>query len=141
MELRRMTEERMRELFIASGGEPERSSPHYFVLGSSQWFRQLTPDTRSIELPISALPPGQTSVTYPDSFTAMEFGPKFGLPQEQKRYHGKVFRLEHLDDLVREYGLPKDEADITYDGYQHRPFEKYVEVQVWTDEPVRKYMG
>jgi hypothetical protein len=35
MDLRRRTEARLRELFAAAGGQPERPAPHYFVLGDS----------------------------------------------------------------------------------------------------------
>ena len=41
LELRRATEVKLRDLFVAAGGEPERHAPHYFVLGSSEWFRGL----------------------------------------------------------------------------------------------------
>jgi hypothetical protein len=27
-----------------------------------------------------------------------------------------------------------------YDGYQNRPFEKYLEVQLWSDSPVREFL-
>ena len=26
-------------------------------------------------------------------------------------------------------------------GYQNRPFEKYIEVQLWSDEPVRAFLN
>jgi hypothetical protein len=41
LELRRATEARLRDLFVAAGGTPERAVPHYFVLGSSTWFQGL----------------------------------------------------------------------------------------------------
>jgi hypothetical protein len=99
-----------------------------------------------VVLPLAMLPSDVTSVTYPDSFTAMGLGPDYGLPYDHRPYHGRVFRLEELPDLVATYGLPTDEADAPgssegvgvdgYDGYQHRPFEKYIEVQLWADGPL-----
>jgi hypothetical protein len=41
MQWRRLTERRMRELFVDRGGRPERTAPHYFVLGGSRWFEGL----------------------------------------------------------------------------------------------------
>lgn len=43
-QLRRDTERLLRERFIARGGQPQRRSPHYFVLGESGWFRGLYRD-------------------------------------------------------------------------------------------------
>jgi hypothetical protein len=47
-----------------------------------------------------------------------------------------VFRLEQLPEIVDRYGLPLEDVDPIYDGYQHRPFEQYIEVQVWSDAPI-----
>ena len=68
MDLRRRTEARLRELFVAAGGKPERQAPRYFVLGDSRWYEGLAEKMDHVQLPLSALPPGQTSFTYPDSF-------------------------------------------------------------------------
>lgn len=81
----------MRELFAAAGGEPERPAPHYFVLGNSPWFEGLAENMKRVQLPLSALPPTQTSITYPESLTAMELGTAFGLSQQPRPYHGRVF--------------------------------------------------
>lgn len=146
MELRRRTETRLRARFVAAGGTPQRVSPHYFVLGSSSWYRGLAADMAEVVLPLAMLPSDVTSVTYPDSFTAMGLGPDYGLPHDHRPYHGRVYRLEELPDLVATYGLPPDEADPPggsegvavdgYDGYERRPFEKYIEVQLWADGPL-----
>jgi hypothetical protein len=86
------------------------------------------------------MPAAVTSCTYPDSFTAMGFGSDYGLPSEAKPYHGRVFALADLPSLIARYGLPDDAPDADYDGYQQRPFEKYIEVQLWSDEPVRNFV-
>ena len=141
MQLRRLTEARLYDLFRQAGGIPERRAPRYFVLGSSQWYRGLAPNTREVVLPLAHLPTEVTSFTYPDSFTAMAFGPQFGLPLEPRPYHEQVFRLPQLKDVVTKYGLPADETEGLYDGYAYRPFEKYIEVQVWSDEPIGPFLG
>jgi hypothetical protein len=141
MHLRRLTEARLHQLFLEAGGMPERKVPHYFVLGSSQWYRGLAPDTREVVLPLADLPTKVTSFTYPDSFTSMAFGPQFGLPLQPRPYHERVFRLSELRDVVVQYGLPADSTEEGYEGYAHQPFEKYIEVQVWSDEPIGSVLG
>jgi hypothetical protein len=138
IQMRRRTESRMRELFIAAGGTPERRAPHYFCLGPCPWFRELSPSMRELAIPLTDLPPAVTSFTYPDSFTAMCLGREFGLPHECRPYHDRVYSLAELPDLVETYGLPAGDADADYEGYERRPFEKYIEIQVWADEPVRR---
>jgi hypothetical protein len=140
MELRRLTESRLRDLFIQEGGAPERMSPHYFVLGACEWYRALNPEMSELVLPLSALPATVTSVTYPDSFTAMGLGGQCGLARDSRPYHDRVFRMEQLADLVATYGVPLGEVDEAYEGYHRRQFEKYIEVQVWSDEPVRSFL-
>jgi hypothetical protein len=138
MDLRRRTEALLHASFIAAGGAPQRTAPHYFVLGSSPWYEGLAEKMTAVVLPLSALPSAVTSVTYPDSFTAMGLGPDYGLPYEHRPYHGRVYRLEQLAELIAAYGRPGDDHPGAggYRDYQHRPFEQYIEVQVWSDEPL-----
>ena len=139
MELRRRTEAKLRECFVAAGGRPERTAPHYFVLGASSWFKGLADDMQEVAIAIADLPTEATSITYGDSFAAMGLGPEYGLPYEPRPYHHRAFRIEDLDELVATYGMPAvDEAG--YDGYQHRPFEHYIEIQLWTDKPVEQHL-
>ena len=71
----------------------------------------------------------------------MAFGPRFGLPHDARPYHQRVFRIEELREVVARHGLPPDEAEARYEDYASRPFEKYIEIQLWSDEPVREYLG
>jgi hypothetical protein len=136
MRLRRLTEEKMYRLFVEVGGQPKRLSPHYFVLGSSKWYEGLSPDMRQVVLPLAGLPTEVASFTFPDSFTAMGLVKDFGLAYEPRPYHERVYRMEELKQVVAEFGQPADDED-EYTGYERRPFEKYIEVQIWADEPVR----
>jgi hypothetical protein len=149
MDLRRRTEEKLRALFIDAGGRPERRAPHYFVLGTSRWYEGLSVEMEAVVLPLADLPTDVTSVTACDSFTAMALGPDYGLPLEPRPYHETVFRLEELPGLIATYGFPADDApdspdagdaDVDrsgdYEGYEKRPFEKFVEVQLWSDRPL-----
>jgi len=136
LRMRRECEALLRQSFVAAGGLPERRSPHYFVLGRSAWFEGLSSELDRVVFSLSALPSAVTSITYPDSFTAMALAPRYGLPYEPKPYHGRVYRLEELPDLVAEHGLPADEPDVDYASFARRPFERYIEVQLWSDAPL-----
>ena len=140
MDLRGRTEARLAELFRQAGGRPERNAPHYFVLGESAWFRGLAAGMQATTVPLSGLPTEVTSFTYPDSFTAMGMVADLGLPYEERPYHNRVFRLEQLFEVIKRYGLPADEEPAEYQGYQHRPFEKYIEVQLWSDKPLQQHL-
>ncbi|UXN58759.1 hypothetical protein [Phyllobacterium zundukense] len=140
MELRRLTEHKMRQLFVDAGGRPERLAPHYLVLGQSDWFKGLSPDMCEVRVDLANLPAHITSATFPDSFTAMAFGPQFGLPYDARPYHERVFSLNDLSSVISEYGLPSDQDNANYDGYQNRPFEKYIEIQVWSDAPLKSFI-
>lgn len=140
MALRNATEIRVRELFVAAGGRPERSTPHYFCLGASAWFAGLYRDVAEVRLPLSALPSKVTSATYADSITAMGLGVSYGLPEPDLDHAGRVYRVEELGSLVGRYGLPDDAApgDLHgYAGHQHQRIDTYIEIQLWSDEPVR----
>jgi hypothetical protein len=100
MHLRRRTEARLRELFTAAGGQPRRPAPHYFVLGDSPWYEGLGQNMQQVQLPLAALPASQTSITYPDSFTAMAPGTSSGPGHQARPYHGRVFLLGELPGLV-----------------------------------------
>lgn len=140
MHLRRLTEMRLRELFVAAGGQPERPTPHYFVLGNSPWYEGLAQNMERIQLPLSTLPPGQTSATYPDSFTAMQANTTTRPGQQTRPYHGRVFLLSELPRLVERFGVPDPSWDGQYQAWTTWPAETYIEVQLWSDEPIRAHL-
>ena len=139
MELRRRTEAKLRNMFIARGGIAERNAPHYFVLGECTWFQNLSPDMRAVHLSVEDLPVESTSVTYPDSVVSMGIGVEYGLPDSPRPYHGQVFFLDELPGLVEKFGLPNDETG-DYNGYAFREFEKFIEIQLWIDDPINPFV-
>lgn len=141
MDFRRRTETKLRDLFEARGGKPERRSPHYFVLGECEWFSGLYPDTETVTLDWGSLSREIASFTYPDSFVSMRLGPDYGLPPEPLQpYHEQAFFLDELAEVVAEYGMPDGGTDDGYTDYHKRKFEKYIEVQVWADTPVEAHL-
>lgn len=140
--MRLATEEKLRSLFVAAGGRPQRLAPHYFVLGASKWFEGLYPSARKVVISLADLDPATTSITYPDSFVSMRLGPNYGVPPEVLRpYHERAFLLSDLPDLIAKYGIPADQTNADYSNYGKEPFEKYIEVQVWADAPVMKFVS
>lgn len=87
-------------------------------------------------MPLAALPEAVTSFTYPDSITALGLGAEYGLPTFTRPYHGRVYRLAELHDVVAEHGLPSDTVPGSYAGHQLEPFEHFIEIQLWSDEPL-----
>ncbi|GKX34438.1 MAG: hypothetical protein MnENMB40S_20560 [Rhizobiaceae bacterium MnEN-MB40S] len=141
MEFRRRTEAKLHAMFKDRGGKPERKSPHYFVLGTCEWFAGLYPDPETVTLDWRSLPREIVSFTYPDSFVSMRFGPEYGLPVEPLQpYHERVFLADEILDVVAEYGLPDGGPDEPYSDYHKRKFEKYIECQLWSDAPVAKFL-
>lgn len=141
IEMRQVVEDRLRRKFIALGGRPERRAPHYFVLGESPWFRGLAIDMEEIRIKLSELPGAQTTVTWGDSFAVMEATRDFGLAFVPKPYHGHLYRLEDIADLAARYGIPEPDPK-GYEGLAAASTsETFIEVQVWSDEPVRGYVS
>jgi hypothetical protein len=134
MKLRRRTEELLRTRFIEVGGRPVRQSPHYFVLGESEWFRGLYREGREVRISLSVMPTHHVSFTYPDSVTSMGLLSDFGIHAAHQPYHGNVYRIEELAGVVGRYGLPRGTRPNSYQGHQFKDFEHYIEVQVWADD-------
>jgi len=139
IEMRRVAEDRLRRRFTDLGGRPERRAPHYFVLGESPWFRGLAADMEEIRVPLGCLPSAQTTVTWGDSFAAMEVTRDFGLAFTSKPYYGRLYRLADIVGLAARYGIPKPAPE----GYEALAAadtpETFIEIQLWSDEPVRRY--
>ena len=140
LSLRRATEDKARKLFVAGGGRPERRHPHYFVLGESLWFAGLYDHPREIRIPLDQLPDASTSFTWVDSITALGLGRELGVPQPDEPWKQQVYGIDKLDVAGAEATASSaDPAD--YEGHQWRLVDQYVEVQLWSDEPVRQYLG
>jgi hypothetical protein len=131
LKTRRLCEDKLRCLFQARGGLPQRRHPYYLVLGESDWFLNLNDGHRSLKIPLAELPPRTTSITFPDSFLAMTAA--------NKPYYEKVFLLEELAEVVEEYGYRNAPSPAEYDRYWEGDFEHYIEIQVWDDGVVEPY--
>ena len=132
IDTRKKIENILRYYFIKRGGKPTRKYPFYFVLGESLWFKHLNQNHSEIKIPVKELNPATVSFTFPDSYIA--------LSSNTKPYHGKVFLLNDLENVVAQYGLPIDDTSLNYDSYWLGDFEKYIEFQVWENEIIQPFI-
>lgn len=130
---RKKSERRVREAFISKGGKPEKNYPHYFVLGESLIQKSTAPGMQELTMMLSEIPAELISFTYPDSMASfdLEKDDNYKMP-----YHGKVFTLDELKEVIHEYGIPADEIGLT----SRYGYPKYIEAQLWSDKPIQKFL-
>ncbi|BBI51602.1 hypothetical protein HORIV_40230 [Vreelandella olivaria] len=97
------------------------------MLGDSSWFRDLNAQQRELKIPLSELDPEVTSLTYPDSFIALN--------RNDKPYYNQVFLLSELSELVARFGTPANDHLVPYERYWETDFELYIEIQLWDIPP------
>lgn len=129
LEIRRDLEERVRALFAAKGGRPEREHPHYMILGACPWLLAWYADGRELRVPLAHFDADVVSFTYGDTFPAMRYG-------DGKPYRGQVYTLEELPGLVQAYGLPQEWNASGAGGP-----DRYIEAQVWSDAPLQAILS
>lgn len=127
--VRRELEDKVRTLFIKKGGKPKRQRPHYMTLGSCNWLKEWYLDGQELCVPLEMFKPESISFTYGDTFPAMRY-------QDEKQYRGKVYTLDEIVHVIRLYGLPQE-----WNSNGKLGPERYVEVQVWDDEPLLNFIG
>lgn len=128
----------LRTKFIEKGGIVTRENPHYLCLGVSNWWKNFC-DHSEVRIPLGDIDPKSLSFTYPDSFTSMGVLKRFGIKHKTMPYHGEVFFLHELKDVIAEYGLPLDPDVEDFTEYQNDDLEIYIEAQVWSDTPISAY--
>jgi hypothetical protein len=51
-----------------------------------------------------------------------------------------VYLLTEVTDLVARFGIPSPLAATATEPWTTWPQDTYIEVQLWTDEPVRRHL-
>lgn len=126
--IRRGLEERMRSLFIAKGGHPQRLFPHYMIVERCEWVCSWYKEPGVVAIPLQTFDPLAVSFTYGDSFPALRF-------QDGKPYRGQVYTVQEIAGLIERFGLPQD---WNGDG-AHGP-ERYIEAQIWDDAALQAFL-
>jgi hypothetical protein len=78
------------------------------------------------------LPPGQL---YRHGIRA-----QVGIGNEPRPYHGRVYLFGELPGLVERFGIPDPAWDGDYQAWSTWPAEAYIEVHLWSDEPIAGYL-
>lgn len=110
------------------------------MVGESPWFAGLYDHPREIRIPLDRLPPASTSFTWVDSITALGLGTDLGVPQPSEAWKRQVYSTDQLAEASAEAAASSVEP-ADYEGHQWRLVDQYVEVQLWSDGPVRPYLG
>lgn len=131
VEHRRTCEEILRREFARKGGRMERQSPHYLVVEHSPWLSTWFENGTFLKIPVEDFDKRTLSFTYGDSMPT--FSPFIN---DGKEYRKKLYNYEEILDIIERYGLPQDWND---DG--HCGPERYIEVHVWSDEVIGRYLG
>ena len=109
--------------------------PIYFFLGDFADGRDLS-RPQSIIMPLEAFAPDTLTFTYPDSMASLAIAAQEDHQSHRKAYHGQLFTLQEIKDVVARFGMPgerwKSDPTMRYD--------KFVEVQVWDDGPIRRLL-
>lgn len=127
---RRRFEGILRNEFIKMGGCPERNTPHYFVVEQCPFFEKMYEKTAWITVDTDELDMSQVSFTYGDSHPTFSGNTKDG-----KEYRNRLYNFEEIQEIIKKYGLPQ----IWNPDFKYGP-ECYVEVQVWTDRGLEKWL-
>jgi hypothetical protein len=126
--IRRELEQRVRRLFIAKGGNPQRACPHYMIVGPSDWLKGWYQSGCELHFALEAFAPDVLSFTYGDTFPAMRY-------QDGKPYRAQVYTVAELPGLIETYGLPQD-----WNAEGKLGPDRYIEAQVWADGPLQAYL-
>ncbi|WP_327204913.1 hypothetical protein [Paenibacillus sp. Leaf72] len=127
LDIRRMLEERARDLFIVKGGKPLQKYPHYMTLGECPWLLDWYPQGKAIPFSIYDFEPDILSFTYGDLFPAMRYN-------DGKPYRGQVYTISEIADIITSYGLPQ-----AWNAHGDKGPERYIEVQVWDDTLIKPF--
>jgi hypothetical protein len=116
-------------------GPPRMERPIYFFLGNMADGADAS-RPRSVVIPVTAFPADVLTFTYPDSMSSFPIGTREDRAIYRKPYHGQVFTLEEIRSVISEFGMP----DERWKSEETMRFEKFVEVQVWDDRPLRRFL-
>ncbi|WP_338043571.1 hypothetical protein [Paenibacillus hamazuiensis] len=129
MAVRRELEAKARELFIRKGGRPVNDYPHYMTVEACSWIKSWYENGRELALDIDEFDESSISFTYGDLFPTMRF-------KDGKSYRGNVYTKPEIFRLIQTFGLSQ-----AWNADGSKGPERYIEVQIWDDAVVGKYIG
>jgi hypothetical protein len=129
LERRAELEKLAKEILISKGGKPLRQSPHYMVVGECVWLNSWYCQGEFVKVHISKFDTRTLSFSYGDMFPT--FSP---LVNDGKEYRKQIYTYDEILKVIDKYGLPQEWNKNGEFGP-----ERYVEVQVWSDDALIKY--
>lgn len=140
LQLRRQTEQWLREQFILKGGLLREGYPIAMVLGTSRWIEKHAPGPigtqGEMRIPLSIFDEGDVSFTYPDSMISFVLARDKPIELYQPDCHGQVFSRSEILALVEQKGLPEDGWGANLPD----ALAPYIEAQVWNREALFAYV-
>jgi hypothetical protein len=117
-------------------GPTRLARPIYFFLGD---FADGQDASRplSIVMLLADFPPDVVTFTYPDSMASVAIARYDRHVRHRNDYHGQVFTLNEIRDVIAIHGMPADRWKIE----PSMQYDRFVEMQVWDDLPVRRLLG
>ena len=117
-------------------GQTRLRRPIYFFLGDFADGRDPS-RPRSFVIPLAAFPNGVLTFTYPDSMASLPIAMRDEHLPHRKDYHGQVFTLDEIQDVVSRFRLPghrwKSDPSMRYD--------RFIEAQLWDSQPLERYLA
>jgi hypothetical protein len=137
LEFRPYVEKVIHDRFTEKGGRPLLKTPRYMTLGPATWFLDWYENPEAISIHLSSIPLDKVSFTFPDSMMSYliaedRYEPfaKYKMP-----YHGEVFTLDEIKDVIDEHGMP-DEEDPNNIEHGNR----IIEAQLWDLEILKEFV-
>lgn len=118
-----------KKLFIEKGGKVTREVPHYMVVEECMWLNSWYLDGSFVKIPIEEFDLNTISFTYGDMHPT--FSP---IVNDGREYRKKLYTYNEIVKIIDKYGLPQE---WNSDG-RFGP-ERYIEVQIWSDDTISKY--
>jgi hypothetical protein len=132
-------ESKVRDLFIKTGGKPQREHPFYMTVGAIDSMGTWYQEPGFIKIAIDEFALDTVSFTYGDMF------PIFNTElNDGKEYRNTVYTYDEITEIIKIYGYPEN---IEYNlregmypsGAPMNHFLKYVEAHIWADDIPQKY--
>jgi hypothetical protein len=117
-------------------GDTRRERPIYFFLGNYADGKDSSRPC-SLVMPLSAFSKDVLTFTMPDSMASFPIGTRDEFRAERQPYHGQVFSLDEIRQVIAEFGMPGDRWKTDHS----RRFDRFVEVQVWDESPVIMHLN
>lgn len=127
--IRHELENKARDLFIRKGGKPTKKYPHYMTLGPCDWLKDWYKRGKQISIALDEFNEESISFTYGDLFPTMRY-------KDGREYREQVYTKAEILRLIETYGLPQ-----AWNPEGNNGPERYIEVQIWDDEVINKYLN